>query len=158
MYKLTQDPNVVIDTDTNLYIPQGHPLWDVYEQWVADGGIPQPLPVPTIDEVAAALTIAVQGWMDAKAQDNGYTDIATCCTYVNSGVVKWKADAQAALAWRDAVWQAAYDWEVAARAAPPAVFPTAATVIASLPQPEAFNWQEHAPGQSSAASGGTVPA
>ena len=103
-------------------------------------------PAPTLADAAAALTADVQAWLDATAQGNGYDSLASCISYRGSSVAQWDADATAALAWRDAVWQAAFQWQQDAMANPPATFPTSAEVIALLPQPEAFGWVVHAPG------------
>lgn len=103
-------------------------------------------PAPTPADAAAALTSDVQAWLDATAQGNGYDSIASCISYRGSSVAQWDADATAALAWRDAVWQACFQWQQDALANPPATFPTSAEVIAQLPQPEAFGWVVHAPG------------
>lgn len=103
-------------------------------------------PPPTLADAAAALTVAVQAWLDATACGNGYDSIASCVSYRGSSVAQWDADAVAALAWRDAVWQAAFQWQQDALANPPSTFPTSQEVIAELPQPEAFGWVVHAPG------------
>lgn len=146
MYKLTQDSNVIHRLDDGAFIPRGHRWWDEYEAWCAAGGTPEPLPLPTLAEAAAALTVAVQAWLDATAGQNGYDSIASCISYAGSTVAQWDADAMAASKWRDAVWQACFQWQQAASTKPPATFPTSAEVIAQLPQPEAFGWVTHAPG------------
>jgi hypothetical protein len=107
-------------------------------------------PPPTMADAAAALIVDVQAWLDSTSGQNGYDSIASCVSYKDSGVAKWVADATAAIAWRDAVWLAAFQWQQAASASPPATFPTSAEVIAQLPQPEAFGWVTHAPGAGAA--------
>lgn len=106
-------------------------------------------PAPTLADVAAALTVDVQAWLDATAQGNGYDSIASCISYRGSAVTQWNDDAVAALAWRDAVWQAAFQWQQDALANPPSTFPTSQEVIAQMPQPEQFGWVVHAPGAAS---------
>lgn len=103
-------------------------------------------PAPTLADIAAMLTAAVQSWLDATAAGNGYDSLASCISYRGSSVAQWSADADAALAWRDAVWQACFQWQQSAAANPPTTWPTAAEVIAQLPQPEAFGWVVHTPG------------
>jgi len=103
-------------------------------------------PAPTLADAAAALSGAVQAWLDATAQANGYDSLASCISYRGSSVAQWDADASVALAWRDAVWVAAFQWQQDALANPPATFPDASEVIASLPQPEQFGWVTHVPG------------
>jgi hypothetical protein len=104
------------------------------------------LPQPTLEAAAAALTVDVQAWLDATAQGNGYDSIASCVSYRGSAIAQWAADAAAAVAWRDAVWQACFQWQQSASTNPPTTFPTSAEVIAQLPQPEAYGWVVHAPG------------
>lgn len=105
-------------------------------------------PAPTMADASAALTLAVQAWLDTTAQGNGYDSLASCISYRDSVVVQWDSDAQAALKWRDAVWQACFQWQQNAQANPPTTFPTSQEVIAQLPQPEAFGWVVHLPGAS----------
>lgn len=106
-------------------------------------------PVPTLADVSATLITDVQAWLDATAQANGYDSIASCISYKDSSVAQWNDDATAALAWRDAVWQACFQWQQDALANPPATFPNSAEVIAQLPQPAQFGWVVHPPGASS---------
>lgn len=105
------------------------------------------IPAPTLADAAAALSSAVQAWLDATAQANGYDSLASCISYHDDPVAQWADDAAAAQAWRSAVWVAAFQWQQDALANPPATFPDAATVIATLPQPEQFGWVSHLPGQ-----------
>jgi hypothetical protein len=105
-------------------------------------------PSPTMADAAAALTADVQAWLDATAQGNGYDSIASSISYAGSAITQWAADAAAALKWRDAVWQACFQWQQNAQANPPATFPTSKEVIAQLPQPEAYGWVVHTPGSS----------
>lgn len=61
-------------------------------------------PVPTITDYR----LAIQSHIDAKAQERGYDGGQTIATYVASTVEPWAAEAQAFVAWRDAVWVYAY--------------------------------------------------
>lgn len=103
-------------------------------------------PSPTLADAAAMLSWDVQAWLDDTAKANGYDSLASCISYRGSAITQWNDDALAALAWRDAVWQAAFQWQQNAIESPPAIFPTSAEVIAQLPQPEAYGWVLHAPG------------
>lgn len=103
-------------------------------------------PIPSLADCASALKIDVQAWLDATAAKNGYDSLASCISYQGSAVAQWNSDAVAAHAWRDAVWQACFQWQQSAIANPPSTFPTSAEVIAQLPQPEAFGWVVHSPG------------
>ena len=60
---------------------------------------------------AAALASAVniyrleiQSMIDKKAQARQYDSGATLASYVNSTILEWATEAQAFVAWRDAVW------------------------------------------------------
>lgn len=103
-------------------------------------------PAPTVADAAAVLTADVQAWLDATACQNGYDSLSSCISYIGSTITQWRADAVAALAWRDAVWQACFQWQQSASANPPATLPTSAEVIAQLPQPGTFGWVVHQPG------------
>jgi hypothetical protein len=43
MYKLTEDPNVIINLDTTEFIPNGARQWDDYQTWLAAGNTPDPI-------------------------------------------------------------------------------------------------------------------
>lgn len=146
MYRYTPDSDVVLRISDDALIPRGHRWWDEYEAWCAAGNTPEPVPQPSMTDVAAALLVAVQAWLDGVAGQNGYDSLASCISYLNSSVPQYAADATAALAWRDAVWPACFQWQQSALSDPPAEPPTAEQVIAAMPQPEAFGWVPHSPG------------
>lgn len=60
---------------------------------------PEPGP-PEIDDYRRA----VQAHIDATAQERQYDGGHTCATYLGSTNPVWAAEAQAFVAWRDAVW------------------------------------------------------
>ncbi len=103
-------------------------------------------PAPTVTQQLAALQQGVQHWLDTTAQANGYDGIASCCSYYNSTVAQYAADAKAAITWRDAVWQACYVQSAALSSQPSPTVPTLATLLLSLPQPATYGWTAHAPG------------
>lgn len=105
-------------------------------------------PAPTLADAAAALSVDVQTWLDATANGNGYDSIASCISYKDSAITQWALDANAAIAWRDAVWAACFQWQESAKANPPTTSPTSDEVIAQLPQPASFGWVSHQAGQS----------
>lgn len=107
------------------------------------------VPSPTMADAAAALMQDVQAWLDVTASQNGYDSIASCISYKDSAVSQWASDATSAIAWRDAVWQACFQWKQSASANPPPIFPTSAQVISQLPQPSTFGWITHTPGSTS---------
>jgi len=59
-----------------------------------------PPPPPTLDDYRQA----VQAHIDVTAQQRQYDSGYTCASYVNSTNPQWAAEAQAFIAWRDAVW------------------------------------------------------
>ena len=88
--------------------------------------------VPTEEEIQKALTNGVQKHMDKKAQERGYDNIHTACSYVNSTDEIFKAEGTACLAWRDQVWRKCYDILAEVKTGKRAV-PTLEEVIAELP-------------------------
>lgn len=145
------NPNGGVTRDDGACIPEapGNRDWDNYLVWCEEGNTADSPPAPTLPDVADVMTPAVQAWLDVTVRGNGYDDIASCISYINSTVDAWRDDATAALHWRDAVWQAAYAMRADALANPPTVVPTIEQVIAGLPQPETFGWVVHAPGAGS---------
>ncbi len=51
---------------------------------------------------------AVDAYVETTAKAKGYNGAAHCASYVASTVPAWAAEAQAFVAWRDAVWLAVY--------------------------------------------------
>jgi hypothetical protein len=65
---------------------------------------------PTPEEVAKekekAFTRAVQAHLDAKAQEKGYDNILSACTYADDPTVaEFQQEGQIYRAWRSEVWQ-----------------------------------------------------
>lgn len=144
-YQLTNGSSIIRLGD-NAFIPvdPANADYQAYLSWVAMGNVAQPATQPTLSQVIASLEIAVQLWLDQTAQGNGYNDIHSCISYLNSSNSTWAADAKAALAWRDAVWEQCYSLE--SSSALQSNPPTASQLIAQLPQPSAYGWTSHAPG------------
>lgn len=62
---------------------------------------PEPEPEsPTLEDYRAA----IRAHVDATAQTRDYDNAVSCASYVNSTNPQWAAEAQAFVAWRDAVW------------------------------------------------------
>jgi hypothetical protein len=64
-YKLTPRADIVQCLTTGAFIPRTHPDWRGYEQFLAGGGVPQPLAAPrNLDEMKADLVTAAtaQRW------------------------------------------------------------------------------------------------
>jgi hypothetical protein len=66
--------------------------------------LPDLTPEPTLQDYQSA----VQGVIDAAAISRRYADGKSMDGYVTSTVPSWASEAQAFVAWRDAVWQYAY--------------------------------------------------
>jgi hypothetical protein len=139
-YQLTTNADLITLVDTNTTIPRGHRLWAEYEDWLAAGNTPLPPPGLTFEAILAAVIPGVQAWMDMTARQKGYDSVVSCATYATSTVPEFKADAEAIIRWRDAVWVAAYAWRDGLNGQLPPTVPTIEEVIAQLPQPGAFGW------------------
>lgn len=66
-----------------------------------------PLPLPTQDELAQQTKSTVYQCLDTTAQQYDYRNFAEVAQFVNSGT--WKAEADALMAWQDALWVRAYE-------------------------------------------------
>ncbi len=106
-------------------MPEARATWDG-QQWQ-----PAPPPTPSVEGYSAA----VQAHLDAAARARLYTDGNSLATYTASTNPQWAAEAQAFVAWRDAVWQQVY----AMWASPPDPVPSPAEVVAGLP---VIEWPE----------------
>ncbi|QWW67960.1 hypothetical protein [Rhizobium sp. WYJ-E13] len=51
---------------------------------------------------------AVQAHVDATANAREFNDGVTAATYLTSSISRWRADAEALVAWRDQVWAYSY--------------------------------------------------
>lgn len=136
MYRLTKDPDILQCIETGAFIPRGHYLWPT--EWL-ESNTPLPVPLPYelhSPEHYRAIRAAAWDWMAAEVQERGYDSIETCVGYYNSGVDRYRLEARAMVAWRDAVNQALE----ALVKAPPAGVETWDQVRALLPQPGAYSW------------------
>ncbi len=79
------------------------------------------------------LTEAVQAHMDSTVQQRGYDTLLSACTYANSANPTFKAEGDACVAWRDAVWDFCYEWVAEAQAGL-AMPPTEQELILALPE------------------------
>jgi hypothetical protein len=68
---------------------------------IADRPPPQP---PTLDQYRDAIQVHI----DSVAKSKDYRDGFALAGYVSSTIPQWKAEAETFIAWRDAVWIAAY--------------------------------------------------
>lgn len=92
--------------------------------------------IPSEEERNESIRLGIGRWMDSVVQGNGYDNIVSCASYANSLNVKFKTEALAAIAWRDAVWSAAYTL----LANPPTGVDTLDEVIALLPKATQYGW------------------
>ena len=80
--------------------------------------------------------VVVQSYLDTTAQERGYDNIVSLCTYATSTIPKFKLEGQAGVIWRDAVWTKCYEILAEVQAGTREV-PT--DIISELP---VMNWGE----------------
>lgn len=103
-------------------------ITDASQRWV-DGELMPWQPALTAEQLVEQIRAAVQAHVDTIARERLYDNGNSLASYVASTNPKWAAEAQAFVAWRDAVWAQVYSlW-----AAPPDPWPTPEAVIADLP-------------------------
>lgn len=138
-YQLTEFSDIVIRLPDNCTVSMGHRFWDEYQAWLALGNTPEPVPLPYelhSPEHYRAIRSAAWEWMSCFIRERRYDSIETCVGYVSSSVPRYRDEAQAMVAWRDAV-NLALEGLVAN---PPAGIETWDQVKPLLPQPSSFNW------------------
>ena len=67
--------------------------------------VPKAIPAPTESEYITA----VQSYLDGEAKAHGYDGILSATSYATSTNAHYKAEGQACVEWRDAVWSAAFE-------------------------------------------------
>jgi|GEM_PF-2441115 hypothetical protein len=87
---------------------------------------------PSLSEVQNMMADAVQAHMDAVVAERGYGSILAATSYASSSIAQWAEEAEAAIAWRDAVWVACYDVIAAVRAGTRSI-PSKDELVAELP-------------------------
>lgn len=90
---------------------------------------PPPAAAPTIDDY----TLALQEHIEAVARARGYDGALALASYKDSTQAGWAAEASVFIAWRDAVWLAAYATMAAVQGGQQAA-PTIEGLIGGLPQ------------------------
>jgi hypothetical protein len=155
MYQLTNDPNIVIDLDTNTTIPSDSYLWDAYEAWLAvPGNTPQPVPPLTFDQVVALFEPSLEVWLASIAAQNGYKSVESCVSYIGDEIDQWNQDGIAMKKLRSKVWQKAYAEWASYNGQVPNPLPTLEQIIALMPTPVSCGWVNRglqAPSQSQSA-------
>lgn len=89
------------------------------------------------------LTDAVQNWMDRRAQERGYDNIASACSYIQSTDAVFQAEAEVCVAWRDRVWRYCYNVLDQVMAGQRTI-PTAEDLLAELDAELPLVWPEAA--------------
>jgi len=79
----------------------------------------------------AKIISAIDASVENVARGLGYNSAAHCASYVASTVPEWKSEAESFVAWRDAVWVAAFASQAAAQAS--GETPSVEDVLAALP-------------------------
>ncbi|MBH1527582.1 hypothetical protein [Stenotrophomonas maltophilia] len=143
IYQLTISPSVVrhCQSDTFINVTATSSEAQAYREWLAAGGVPDPANPPYAlysPEHFRAIRDAAFTWMDAEVRARGYDDIPNCASYYNSSVTRYRQEARALVAWRDAVNQKLEQLVLA----PPVGVETWEQVRVLLPQPEDFSWPE----------------
>ena len=132
-----------VDTTTGLIVSYQPPppgdtanttyAWDVpTSRWVGT----QTAAYVTATTIAT-YEAAVQAEMDSTARAWGYDSLLSAASYAASAVLQYKADSLALVAWRDALWIAAYALEQAVIAGTQTLPATTAAFLALLPPPPA---------------------
>lgn len=112
-------------------MPDGQPMPDWAEKLTPCAVLPTPAPTPA--QVLAQYNQAVQGVLDAYATSMRYDSMLSMSTYVTSTNAQFKAEATAAVAWRDSVWASAYATLAAVQAGQAPMPTSVAAFIATLP-------------------------
>lgn len=100
--------------------------------WTWNGTTFDPPPPPSAAEIQAVLVNAVQLHLDAVAKTRNYDGILSLCSYATSINTTFKAEGQAGVTWRDAVWAHCYQVMADVQAQTRTV-PTVPELIAELP-------------------------
>lgn len=88
---------------------------------------------PTVDDLIAINTQAIQLHLDSFARSRGYDNIISACSYASQPVgAHFQAEGAAFLAWRSAVWAKAYDVVTKVKSGA-MTLPTVEESIASMP-------------------------
>lgn len=93
----------------------------------------QDAPPASFDQQVEVVTMAVQAELDRKAQEKGYDNIVSACSYASQPAgAPFQAEGAAFLAWRSDVWSTAYQILAEVQAGKRAM-PTASEAVASMP-------------------------
>lgn len=104
--------------------------WQAYDAWMEAGNTATMPPAAVMTPQSAA--IVIQEHVDAAAKTRGYADGVAVASYATSTNAAWAAEAATFIAWRDAVWTAAYS-ALASIQSGTRQMPTRDALIAELP-------------------------
>lgn len=106
--------------------------WTAYRLNTARDGVELAPPVPPAPPAVPDYVTAIQAMLDTKVQERRYYNILSACTYATDTNPTFKAEGQACVEWRGAVWAKAYATldEVTAGTIPQ---PTIDELLATLP-------------------------
>lgn len=117
------EPNEVINVLPD-WATQAQALWQARDDEIKN----PPVIPPTIDDFVAA----IKNKFDLVAQEKQFDGAVSIATYVTSLNEQWKAQADTFIAWRDSVWEYAYqEFDKFQNGQRP--MPTIADFIAELP-------------------------
>lgn len=130
--------NITLDDGREMFAGVSGATWLHTElrEWFDAGGTIDPIDPPSVESILTTLTNAVQEHLDATARERNYDGILSLCTYATSTNIKFAAEGQAGVTWRDAVWAKCYEImdEVISDTRP---IPTKEELISLLPT---FTW------------------
>jgi hypothetical protein len=106
MYKLTNNPNLIIRLSDNATIPadEANSDYQQYLSWVSKGNSPEPLPSENPEQIIARLEGSLDLHLDTVAKEYRYESIRTMVTYATSEHPDFGKEGRAAVAYRDAVY------------------------------------------------------
>jgi hypothetical protein len=87
-YRLTENPDIVVQLSDGATVPRGHRFWLDYEKWLDSGGIPEPVFTldPAIQERAWRDTeIESVKWLRERHRDEVDSNRPTTLTPEQSG-------------------------------------------------------------------------
>jgi hypothetical protein len=132
LWKNPQDNSVHDDMDgTALSLP----IWPqgMVQITQAEADVLLAPPPPTLAQVFAQAEVAVQTMLDDFAKTWQYESILSAASYAYSTVPKFKAEALALVAWRDAVWSTCYVEMAAIQGGTQAMPSSVQVFVSSLP-------------------------
>lgn len=122
---LSDEGNGPFIREWNLEVPK--PSKEDLELWADELKVPFALNKFKQDGIRL-----LQELIEAQAKSKNYDSSLSCASYANSQNLQWKAEADAFIAWRDAVWAYAYNlFEVAQQGGN---IPSVDEVMQNLPQ------------------------